>query len=332
MFLQHLGLDTQAELIYNTILEHPTATVEQIQDRAGLGKAETLDALDQLARLALVNWDGQEPTPAPQIVEPTTALYALLERQESEVAERKLRLTASRQAIDQLLASRTSEVASTGMERVVGLEAVRHKLQELSEGCEEYVWSLNPGGPQSAPNLDKARPLNEQTLRRGVQMRAIYQEAVHNDDPTVDYLKWLGSNGAEVRLAPVLPLRMIIVDGRQALVPMDENDSSRGALVLSGTSLLTGLRELFNATWRDARPFGPRTHRQRGDFSPQEREAVRLWARGMTDHSVARALGVSDRTIRRMSETVSSRLGAHSRFEAGAKARDAGLLDSEDLQ
>lgn len=331
MFLQHLGLNTEAELIYRTILVHPMATVEELQKASGLEATEILDALDQLARLALVNW--HEQAPAPQVVEPTTALYALLERQESEVAERRLCLRASRLAIDQLLASRaTDEVTSAGMERVIGVDAVRHKLQELADGCRDYVWSLNPGGPQSEANLLKSRPLNEATLARGVKMRAIYQEAVHNDDPTVEYLKFLEGKGAEVRLSSLLPLRMIIIDGERALVPIDERDSSRGALVLSGSSLLTGLRELFKCTWRDARPFGPRANRLTGDFSLQEREALRLWARGMTDRAVARALGVSDRTIRRISETITARLDARSRFEAGAKARDAGLLGSEDLQ
>lgn len=331
MFLQHLGLDAEAELIYRTILVHPMATVEEIRQEAGLGAKETLDVLDRLAKLALVNWNGQAPTA--QLVEPTTALYALLARQESEVAERQLRLSASRQAIDQLLAARASdEVTAAGMERLVGLQAVRHKLQELAEGCQDHVWSLNPGGPQSAANLQRSRPLNQATLARGVTMRAIYQEAVHNDDATTAHLRWLEEQGAQVRLAGVLPLRMIIVDGERALVPIDESDSSRGALVLTGTSLLAGLRELFVCTWRDARPFGPRARRLPGDFSMQEREALRLWAQGMTDRAVARALGVSDRTIRRTSETICSRLGARSRFEAGARARDVGLLDSGDLQ
>ena len=215
MFLQHLGLDEEAELIYRTILGHPMATIEEIQQVAGLGRAETLDVLDRLARLALVNWNGQAP--ALHLVEPTTALYALLARQESEVAERQLRLSASRQAIDHLLAARAAEeVTCVGMELVHGIHAVRHKLQEFAEGCQDYVWSLNPGGPQCEANLLKSRPLNEATLARGVKMRAIYQEAVHNDDPTVEHLRWLEEHGAEVRLASVLPLRMIIVDGDRA--------------------------------------------------------------------------------------------------------------------
>jgi len=331
MFLQHLGLDAEAELIYRAILVHPMATVDEIQQEAGLDPGRTLDVLDRLAKLALVNWNAQAPTP--QLVEPTTALYALLARQESEVAAQQLRLSASRQAIDQLLAARASdEVTTAGMERVVGLHAVQRKLQELAEGCRDYVWSVNPGGPQSAGNLLKSRPLNESTMARGIKMRAIYQEAVHNDDATTDHVKWLEDHGAQVRLASVLPLRMVIVDGERALIPLDESDSSRGALALSGSALLAGLRELFMCTWRDARPFGPRAHRLPGGFSIQEREALRLWAQGMTDHAVARALGVSDRTIRRMSETICSRLGARSRFEAGARARDAGLLGSDDLQ
>jgi hypothetical protein len=71
MFLQHLGLDEEAELIYRAILAHPMATVEEIQQVTGLGQAETLEVLDRLARLALVNWNGQGPRRGPAARSPS---------------------------------------------------------------------------------------------------------------------------------------------------------------------------------------------------------------------------------------------------------------------
>jgi DNA-binding NarL/FixJ family response regulator len=47
---------------------------------------------------------------------------------------------------------------------------------------------------------------------------------------------------------------------------------------------------------------------------------------GYTDESAAARLGVSVRTVRRMMSTIMTRLGARSRFQAGIRAADRGML------
>ncbi len=57
-----------------------------------------------------------------------------------------------------------------------------------------------------------------------------------------------------------------------------------------------------------------------GSPCPQERELPRMLAEGVTHAVVARALGVSVRTQRRMVADLSALAGASSRFELGVKA------------
>ncbi|MEH1017726.1 helix-turn-helix transcriptional regulator [Micromonospora sp. CPCC 206060] len=52
-------------------------------------------------------------------------------------------------------------------------------------------------------------------------------------------------------------------------------------------------------------------------MTEREREVLRLLAQGYTDESVARSLGVSLRTARRIAADLMVRLGARSRFQAG---------------
>ncbi|MBW1598593.1 response regulator transcription factor [Streptomyces sp. JJ38] len=52
-----------------------------------------------------------------------------------------------------------------------------------------------------------------------------------------------------------------------------------------------------------------------------------MLVRGLTDRAVARRLGLSERTVRRMVAHLMDRLGAASRFEAGARAVERGWLD-----
>ena len=58
---------------------------------------------------------------------------------------------------------------------------------------------------------------------------------------------------------------------------------------------------------------------------------LRLLAGGLTDEMIARRLGVSVRTARRAASDLLSRLGARSRFQAGARAVAREWLDADDL-
>jgi DNA-binding NarL/FixJ family response regulator len=51
---------------------------------------------------------------------------------------------------------------------------------------------------------------------------------------------------------------------------------------------------------------------------------------GYPDESIAVRLGVSVRTVRRMITAMMDRLGARSRFQAGARAADSGWLSDDD--
>ncbi|MEV5003472.1 helix-turn-helix transcriptional regulator [Nocardioides sp. LML1-1-1.1] len=325
--LSELGLDTDAERVYRALLTDPEADRETIRDAIGISEPDLHQALGRLAALALVHDAGDQP----RLINPDAALTALLAQYESDIASRKVRLEESRMAIGQLLEARHAAAPdSLDIERVIGLDAVRRRIEELSQRCSHTIWSFNPGGAQSAENLRRSRPLNQETLARGVRMRAVYLDSVLNDEATVEHINWLSDLGGEVRVTPTLPLRMIVVDSEVVMVPLDD-DSAQGAMVVTGRGMVTALSALFTSTWRTSKPFGPRRHRERGQLNEQEMQALRLWAQGRTDRAVANALGVSERTVRRMAESINARLGARSRFEAGVRARDTGLLTSEDL-
>ncbi|NKI43172.1 helix-turn-helix transcriptional regulator [Streptomyces sp. LD120] len=66
---------------------------------------------------------------------------------------------------------------------------------------------------------------------------------------------------------------------------------------------------------------------QRDDApSEAERQMLRMLMQGLTDSAVARQLGMSDRTVRRVVAQLMERLGAQSRFEAGVRAVERGWI------
>lgn len=331
---EQAGVDRSVEVVYRVMLASPEADLREIAKLAELSEERTSQALDRLADLALVRWHISDRS-RPYLIDPGVALATVDIAHEAAATALRHRREQARLAINEVLAVRDaigSPSENLDIERIDTLPAVRDRLDELSSACREEVWSFNPGGAQSAENLARSRPNNEETLRRGVQMRALYLDSVRNDSPSIDHVHYLTSLGAEVRTKSILPIRMLVIDRSKAMIPIDDEDSSRGALVISESGMVAGLVALFISTWKSAQPFDRRDRRKGpGQPTEQEREALRLWAQGGTDSAVARALGVSARTVRRMSDSLAKRLRARSRFEFGARALEVGWLTSEDF-
>ena len=91
-------------------------------------------------------------------------------------------------------------------------------------------------------------------------------------------------------------------------------------MVVEEPVLVQGLLCLFEAVWtacRWAMPDSP---------TLAERNLLERMATGSTDQAIARRLGISDRQVRRRIARLLQRLGASSRFAAGAEAVRRGWL------
>lgn len=329
--LENVGLSQDMQVVYSALLGSDDVGISDLSRSVGMNEEDVAHALTELCALDLVTWSGGPGHP--RLVNPETALRSLLSRQRAEVLDRERRLIEGQMAVERMLRAHghLSDAPSNDVERLDGVVAVRERIARLATACTHSVWSFNPDGAQSQDNRHASTPLSAQTLERGVEMRSIYLDSVRNDAESTQHIVWLSENGAQVRLVPFLPMRMIIVDQEKALVPIDVDDTSSGAFVVSGSGLVAGLVALFLATWRAAQPFGVRRPRQIQSVSEQERNALVLWARGATDAVVARRLGVSERTVRRISENIAERLGARSRFELGVRASQLGWLTTDDV-
>ncbi|MFF5449415.1 LuxR C-terminal-related transcriptional regulator [Streptomyces sp. NPDC012888] len=341
--LTTLGLDPAAESVYRSMLRRPEADVAELARDCALPEEEVRAVLGRLSGLALVRpshvGDGTM-----RAVSPDVGMELLMVRQQAEIAAHQQRLEASRAAAAQLIAEYADlrpAQPSPGVEQLIGLDAIRDRLARLTREVRDEVLSLAPGGAQTADNLAAARPLDGELLGRGVVMRTIYLSSVRNDRPTVDYADWLTARGGQVRTLTTLPTRMIIADRATAVIPVSSADSAAGAVVLTGQGTLDALCALFDGLWAAAQPLGsaPAAAPDRGtggaldardELGPQEQAVLAFLAEGHTDDSIGKRLGVSSRTARRMANDLMDRLGARSRFEAGARAVQRGWLPMPD--
>ncbi|MET8507918.1 helix-turn-helix transcriptional regulator [Streptomyces sp. NPDC004787] len=329
--LEALGIKESTEHVYRLLLERPEYGVAEMAARLGRSETEVREALLCLADLKLVLMDESSGEVEPY--SPDVGFSFLLSRAEAELGRRRRQVEQAGRAVAGILAGhaeRPGHAAHTAhrdpVDRITGLDAVRERLEDLAAGARTECLSLLPGGAQLPDTMDASKPLDQLALERGVRIRSIYQDSFRNDPPTVEYVRWYCGLGGEARTVPVVPMLMVVVDREAALVPLDPQDGRAGALEVRSPGLVHALVVLFDRIWEAGTPFGEAPRRDEHDLSPQERELLMLLGIGCTDDIAARRLGVSLRTVRRMSSELMSRLGARSRFEAGVRAVKEGWL------
>ncbi|MHC0429384.1 LuxR C-terminal-related transcriptional regulator [Streptomyces sp. O3] len=346
--LDALGLAPTAETVYRLVLDEPTWGVRELSAHLAWPEEAVREALDTLADLRLLHPGKGSPSQL-RPVRPELGLSALLSSHESELRERQRQIEASRAAVAAFAAQYTPrrEYVADVVERHEGPDAVRGRLRQLVRSAHRECLSFLPGGARTpdaphardaihAPHAPHARdavdalaasePLDRQALERGVVLRGVYQESVRNDPSAARHVRRLAALGGDVRTVPALPMFLVIVDQQTALVPLDPADGRAGALELRSPGTVAAMTALFEQIWSVGVPWGNETPRDGHGLSPREQELLRLLAVGHTDEIASRRLGVSLRTVRRTASDLMARLGARSRFEAGARAERRGWL------
>ncbi|MEU8773164.1 LuxR C-terminal-related transcriptional regulator [Streptomyces sp. NPDC048606] len=325
-----LGIGERAEAVYRAMIRNHQSGVADLAGELGMTEMEVREGLDELAGSALVRPSWEEPgTIVP--VKPSVALAGLISTQQKEILERQQRLEEGRAAMADLVAEfaefdRTQGGNGGSIEYLHGMDSVRNYLEEISEEASSEVLALIPKASLTADSMTASKALDEKLAKRGVDIRTVYLDSVRNHPATRRYAAWLNSCGGEVRTHPVLPMRTILVDRRTAVLPLDPDNSGKGALVVREPSVVVALLALFAKIWDAARPLGTAEVPDDLGLSPQERELLRLLASGMTDEAAGKQLAISVRSVRRLMSDIMTRLDARSRFEAGVRATERGWL------
>ncbi|GHG49037.1 MULTISPECIES: DNA-binding response regulator [Amycolatopsis] len=175
-----------------------------------------------------------------------------------------------------------------------------------------HTWSVaHPSAPEREHSV------------RGMTVRKVYQPGVLIDPALAEHLRMMAASGARIRITEREINETIILDRRIAIVAGDHVAGVRGYTVISSPALVQGIESLFEAAWHGATDLESYQAR----FTELgAREILEQLGSGCKDETAARALGVSLRTYRRRVAELMELLGASSRFQAGARAREAGLL------
>ncbi|GAA0679535.1 hypothetical protein GCM10010193_36430 [Kitasatospora atroaurantiaca] len=329
--LSCLGIDAQSSQVYRYLLEnsgraHPAAA-------PGL-PAETLAAaLAALAESGLVRradgTDGTETagrgTGGWTVIDPATAVERLIDRRFTELNDDLRRVTAVRAAIPELCATFRSGRAQPepmDIERLEGLAEIRARLDDLAFFARQEVLALQPSF--SPALIACCRPLDLRCLRRGLSLRTVVTRDAVENPVTLSYLKEIIGLGAQVRVTDRAVERLLSYDGKVTVVPVDPQDTARGALVIRQAGLVTSMVRLFEEIWSSAQDIAVSTDAT--PLSPAERQVLRILCEVDKDEVGARQMGVSLRTFRRYVADLMQRLNAANRFHAAMLAKEAGWI------
>jgi DNA-binding CsgD family transcriptional regulator len=320
-----LGLTDEAYAVYRVMLARHDLGLHGIASNLGLSESQVKSALDLLAESNLVRRapDGACPfTP----VNPSIGLTALLATAEAEITARTWQIQQLRTTIAAIAAEHHANYEHYEVTRLQGVDRVRERLGELAAAARSECVSLNPNSTQTPDAKTASRSINEQLLRRGVSIRCIYQDSFRNSPQLVAYARWLNALGGHTRTVPVVPMILVLVDCETALLPLDPHDSSLGAIEVSSPGIVAAVAALFEQTWAQATPLGETAEPDDTGLEPIQVQLLKFLALGHTDHAVARQLGVSLSTVRRMMATLMDRLDARSRFQAGVHSSERGWI------
>ncbi|MFI7673286.1 LuxR C-terminal-related transcriptional regulator [Actinophytocola sp. NPDC049390] len=320
------ALDATTESVYQAVHEHPGVSAGALAELMAQSEVTVRFAVEHLASLGLVTRvNGGEGWTA---IEPELGLAALLARQQGELARHQQQVEDSRLTVARLLANvgRRQRHDTVGVEWVVGGPTVRARTVELAAGCAEECLSM-----RTATDPGTARTVDEDLLTRGISARSIVLDSARNDKQAMAALRREAEAGAEIRTLPVLPAHVRIFDQRHAVVSVDNLTGVVGELVVSCDAVVGSYVTLFAKLWAEAEPLADRTSRRRDSLSPQEVHVLKLWAQGHTDASAARRMAVSLRTVRRLSDRLTERLGTRGRFQLGAVAITRNLIDPSEI-
>ncbi|OLB76618.1 MAG: hypothetical protein AUI14_18250 [Actinobacteria bacterium 13_2_20CM_2_71_6] len=315
--------------VYRQMHREGSSTLEGAAAELGLDPTEAATARQELERLGLVTAreDGTHVS-----ISPESAIVNVLARGQHRLAEYRDSILDMQETLDRVVGEYlplgSGPKGQLDFHVMTDLRKVAAYLDSMTSLAREEMLSMHPG-PLPAPQLmAEGRDRDRQLAERGLKLRTIYARSLTSARYVTDYINDLAAFGYQIRVAAVLPIRMLICDRRRVVMPLDPQDGRAGAVAIDGDLFVRSLVAIFEYCWQhSSRLEDIHTGRDDQSLTEQERMVLRMLAAGLKDERIARDLGVSVRTVSRMVGELMQRLGAESRFQAGVYAAQLGWID-----
>ena len=160
-----------------------------------------------------------------------------------------------------------------------------------------------------------------------LERQVVFEQSILEVPGAFSALETMRADGIDVRLTPHLAFSVLAVDRSTAVIDITHLDSGGGSLYVQQRQLAGALMDMCLGLYALGTPL-PRTPRGRALARLPDRDGqiLALLAAGASDLTMARQLGISQRTVERRVRSIMVELGATTRFQAGAIAGRRGLI------
>ncbi|MFI6764182.1 LuxR C-terminal-related transcriptional regulator [Streptomyces sp. NPDC050355] len=321
-------------MLYRTARDRASWEPDDVATEMACCALQAQQAIEHLRQMGLLMPDPQSAS-GYQAVRPGSALSRLMSL-ERELTEGWMRERAYRQ--DQILSLirnfpvQAEPGSQGGIDVLPTGRAVNEFIEEHALEARVQEQAMHPGGVPPVELVDEMIHRDIAALRQGVRLEAIYAHHLAGVPHLQDYMTEVSHQGADIRVAAAVPLRMIVIDDHLAILPLDPQDTAQGAFAIRFSQVIAALRAVFSFHWAAATPLTAASPEQELGhlLSPSEEMVIHMMAMGSKDEAIARQLGISTRTLSRKVSQLLDRLSVQTRFQAAVKLTRAGALDLTD--
>ncbi|MFF5549413.1 helix-turn-helix domain-containing protein [Streptomyces olivaceoviridis] len=325
MELDVVGLGDEAQRVYTALIGLPHSTASEVASACGTSTSAAGRLLSGLVKAGLATRSTGRP-PRFTATAPDVAVTELIK-------ERERQLDTARALVRQLTDRHREALRiadpDIAVEVLRGRDDISAAVHRITAGARRQIRTFDrpPYVDRPGSNLDDQR----RRQRSGVTHRVLYdQGAVAWPGRLRDDILPSIRTGEQARVRPQLPIKLVIVDDAQAVLPFSLAPGGHlAAYLVHRSPMLTALEALFEAEWDRGSPLqapAPTTAPPAASGHPDHLALVKLLAAGCTDAAIARAQGWSQRTTQRRIRHLMTELGATTRFQAAVQAARRGWL------
>lgn len=178
----------------------------------------------------------------------------------------------------------------------------------------------------TAQSADELTDVVRERRPGDVRIRKVYRSAILLDPVAAQGLaRDRDHHGADIRITGDEINETIILDRRLVILAGDLSAGRRSYSIITQREAVQGVTSLFDAAWRSATDLDV-YDTQVAEIRQLAPQVLDLLGRGVKDETAARTLRLGVRTYRRRVAELMQALGAESRFQAGVRARELGLV------
>jgi sugar-specific transcriptional regulator TrmB len=314
-----LGMNRAEESAYQVLLAHPGLGAAGLAGQLRIPSRKASQLLARLASMGLAT-HSPERTRRYFAAPPDIGFEALILKQEAALQR------ARRSALELKERSASRHAAENPDERLIEVitnpvAAGQLFFQMARTVREEMVCLARP--PLLFSSAEKREDVFPRAAARGVRFRTVVDSSILQVDGILDVFRADARAGTELRTVPSLPLKLVMIDRRCAIMPLDLTRPDGPVLFLRSSSLLDAFYVLFEMIWTQSAPLALETVSPPGASRGAARAAVigeqliPLLSAGFNDKTIADQLGVSWRTLERRIVELMRELDARTRFQAG---------------